>query len=331
VTVFKRLAPVIFDRYTLLLVAVVVVASLLPARGRFAGDVELIARAAIVLLFFLHGAKLPREAVVAGLAHWRLHLTVLAATFAAFPLIGLAVGPLATRMFDPSLYAGFLFLCCLPSTVQSSIAFTAMARGNVAAAVVAASASNLAGIVLTPLLTGLLLARQGAASMEAMETILLLLLVPFAAGQLARRWVAGWIGRHGWLVRLVDRGSILLMVYAAFGQAVVQGLWSRVSGGDIAGMVAVSALVLALILAVTRLACRIQGFSRADEVTVMLCGSKKSLATGVPMASMLFPAAMAGGIVLPLMIFHQLQLVVCAALARRWGARAETADPGAGG
>src|SRR5690606_13839973 len=150
-----RLLPIFLDRYTLLLMAVVVVASLLPARGRFVGDVEMLARGAIVLLFFLHGAKLPREAVMGGLAHWRLHLTVLAATFLAFPLLGLALGPLATRMFDPSLYVGLLFLCCLPSTVQSSIAFTAMARGNVAAAVVAASASNLAGILLTPLLTGL--------------------------------------------------------------------------------------------------------------------------------------------------------------------------------
>ena len=316
-----RRLPAFLDRYTLLLIAVVVIASLLPARGRFAGDVELAARAAIVLLFFLHGAKLPREAVVAGIAHWRLHLTVLFTTFAAFPLIGLALGPLATRLFDPALYGGLLFLCCLPSTVQSSIAFTAMARGNVAAAVVAASTSNLAGILFTPLLTGLLLARQGSASLEAVETIVLLLLVPFVAGQIARRWVAGWIARHGWLVAMVDRGSILLMVYVAFGQAVVQGLWGRVSGGDIAGMLVVSAILLAVALGFTRAVSRLQGFSRADEITVMMCGSKKSLATGVPMASLLFPAAVAGSIVLPLMIFHQLQLIICAALARRWGAR----------
>ncbi len=319
----KRLLPILLDRYTLLLMAVVVVASLLPARGRFAGDAEMLAHGAIVLLFFLHGAKLPREAVMGGIAHWRLHLTVLAATFLVFPLLGLALGSLATRMFDPSLYVGLLFLCCLPSTVQSSIAFTAMARGNVAAAVVAASASNLAGILLTPLLTGLLLARQGGVSMEGVGTIVFLLLVPFVAGQLARPWIGGWIARHGWLVSMVDRGSILLMVYVAFGQAVVQGLWSRVSLGDIAGMIGISGILLALILAVTRYASRLQGFSRADEITVMFCGSKKSLATGVPMASLLFPAAMAGSIVLPLMIFHQLQLIVCAGLARHWERRAD--------
>ncbi|MEO8926036.1 MAG: bile acid:sodium symporter family protein [Caulobacteraceae bacterium] len=316
---WRRFVP---DTYILTILAMVVFASLLPVRGRGAADFSLATRAAIALLFFLHGAKLSRAAVVAGLTHWRLQLTVLAATFVLFPVLGLAVRWLPVAILPAFLAQGVLFLCCLPSTVQSSIAFTSIARGNVAAAVCAASASNLLGIFMTPALLAVTMGGHGAAfSTAELEALVVQLFLPFLAGQLARQWIAGWMARHGRLVGLVDRGSILLVVYGAFSAAVVQGIWRRVSAVEIVELMALCAIVLGVVLGATLLFARAAGFAKADEITIVFCGSKKSLASGVPMAGVIFPPAAVGLMVLPLMIFHQLQLMACALIAQRYAAR----------
>jgi sodium/bile acid cotransporter 7 len=322
----KSLAP---DRYVMAILGMVVLASVLPVRGQVAADFALFTKLVIALLFFLHGAKLSREAVVAGLTHWRLHLVIIVSTFALFPLLGLAAGRLPATILPPTLATGVVFLCCLPSTVQSSIAFTSVARGNVAAAVCAASASNFFGIFATPLLVAAMLGVRGAGSpLAEARNIALQLLAPFIAGQIARIWIAGWMKRHAQLVGLVDRGSILLVVYGAFSEAVVRGIWSQVSAAQIGLLAIVSGVLLALVLAATALASRALGFDKADEIAIVFCGSKKSLATGVPMAGLLFPAAQVGMIVLPLMLFHQLQLMACAVIAQRYAARPQD-TPGA--
>jgi sodium/bile acid cotransporter 7 len=317
----RGLAP---DRYVLAILGMVALASVLPARGAAASDLALATKLVIALLFFLHGAKLSRQAVVAGIIHWRLHLMILAATFMLFPLLGLLAARLPGVILPPTLATGVVFLCCLPSTVQSSIAFTAVARGNVAAAVCAASASNLFGIFITPVLVALTLGVHGGGSpVGEVESIGLQLLAPFVAGQIARVWIAGWMTRHSKLVGLVDRGSILLVVYGAFSEAVAQGIWQRVSIAQIAWLALVCVALLAIVLVITAQLSRRLGFDRADEIAIMFCGSKKSLATGVPMASILFPAGAVGLIVLPVMLFHQLQLMACAVIAQRYAARAQ--------
>jgi sodium/bile acid cotransporter 7 len=322
---WRSLSP---DRYVLAILGMVALASVLPVRGAVAADLDLVIKLAIALLFFLHGAKLSRAAVVAGITHWRLHLVILAATFALFPLLGLAAMLLPHWILPPILATGLLFLCCLPSTVQSSIAFTSVARGNIAAAVCAASASNLFGIFLTPLLVALTLGVGGAgSSLNEIEAIALQLLAPFLAGQVARIWIAGWMQRHSKLVGLIDRSSILLMVYGAFSEAVVRGIWSEVSILQIVLLVAVCAALLALVLAITAFAARRLGFDKEDEIAVVFCGSKKSLISGVPMAGILFPPASVGLVVLPLMLFHQMQLMACAVIAQRYAARPEPAPP----
>ena len=278
---------------------------------------------AIALLFFLHGAKLSREAVIAGIAHWRLHLTVLASTFVLFPILGLGVMLLPETILPRQLALGVLFLCCLPSTVQSSIAFTAIARGNVAAAVCAASASNLFGIALTPLLAAMLMGTQGGFAPSAVEGVVVQLLAPFVAGQVARPWVGRWVDKHKRLTGLVDRGSILLVVYSAFSEAVVGGLWRKVDLVEIVILLIVCAALLVVVLAVTAYGSRLMGFDKEDEITIVFCGSKKSLASGVPLAGILFPGAAAGVMVLPLMLFHQIQLMACAVIAQRYAARAK--------
>jgi sodium/bile acid cotransporter 7 len=321
-SVSSLLGKLKIDGYIIALVSMVLLASFLPVHGQVASVLDVVVKIAIALLFFLHGAKLSREAVVAGMTHWRLHLLILAFTFVLFPVLGLVISK--SGVLSPTLSTGMLFLCCLPSTVQSSIAFTSIGRGNVAAAVCAASASNLLGIFLTPVLVSLLMHAHGetGGAWASIKPIVIQLLLPFVVGQLVRPWVGPWIDRHKALVGKVDRGSILLVVYSAFSAAVIGGIWHKVSIPELFLLLVVCLTLLAAVMAATIFGSRALGFSKPDEVAIVFCGSKKSLASGVPMAGILFPGATAGILVLPLMLFHQVQLMACSVLAQRYGARA---------
>jgi sodium/bile acid cotransporter 7 len=313
--------PFSLDPFLVILVAVVGGASLMPVRGVAAAWTDVAADLAIALLFFLHGAKLSRAAIVAGIGKLRLHGLVFASTYLLFPVIGLALVWALSGHVDPLLLSGLLFLTLLPSTVQSSIAFTAIAGGDVAAAVCSASLSNLLGIFITPALVSLFMQMGGGetiSTLESAKAIALQLLVPFVAGHLLRPLIGGFVDRHRTLVQRVDRGSILLVVYAAFSAAVVNGLWNRVGALDLGLLLALSAIILAIVMGANFLVARFARLPREDAIVLMFCGSKKSLASGVPMAGALFPAMQVGMIVLPLMIFHQLQLFVCAVLANRY-------------
>jgi sodium/bile acid cotransporter 7 len=313
-----------FDPYIAVIVAMVGLASLLPVHGNGAVAASYITTAAIALLFFLHGARLAPQAALAGARHWRLHIVVLGSTFLLFPALALGARALFPHLLTSELWTGLILLSVLPSTVQSSIAFTSIARGNVPAALCAATASNLLGMALTPLLAGLLLSAHGGFSINGAGDIVMQLLLPFAAGQLARPLIGGWAQRHKKLLGLVDRGSILLVVYVAFSEGVTQGIWHQLGIADLGRLLTVDAALLAVVLAITTFGSRLLGFSRADEITVVFCGSKKSLASGLPMATVLLAGQSVGLIVLPLMLFHQIQLMVCAALAKRY-ANAEAA------
>ena len=316
------------DNFTIALLVTVALASLLPCSGTTAVVFGNITTIAIGLLFFLHGAKLSREAVVAGALHWRLHLLVLASTFVLFPLLGLALRPLALTFLSPELYMGILFLCALPSTVQSSIAMTAMARGNVPAAICSASASNFIGIFLAPILVGLLVAKgaESKSSIDAVLSIVMQLLLPFLAGQFLRRWIGRWVDRHKATLKYVDQGSILLVVYTAFSEAVNEGIWHTLSVETLVALGLISLLLLALVLGISTFVSRRLGFSKEDEIAIVFCGSKKSLASGVPMAKVLFSTRSLGMVILPLMLFHQIQLMVCAVIAQRYARRSEVAE-----
>ncbi|EJF31486.1 MULTISPECIES: bile acid:sodium symporter family protein [Enterobacteriaceae] len=308
------------DNFLLIMIGVVIVASLFPCEGIVKTGFEYLTTFAIALLFFMHGAKLSRDAIVAGMGHWKLHLVVFLSTFALFPLLGLAMGFLSPAILSQPLYMGFLYLCALPATVQSAIAFTSVAGGNVAAAVCSASASSILGIFLSPVLVGALMQTQEGATdtLHAIGKIIMQLMVPFVIGHLSRPLIGKWVDRHKKLIGLTDRSSILLVVYVAFSEAVVEGIWHQVNGFSLLMVLACSLVLLAIVLVVNTLAARLLGFNTADEITIVFCGSKKSLANGVPMANVLFPASAVGMMVLPLMIFHQIQLMVCAVLAQRY-------------
>jgi len=319
----KRFTRFLPDRFIMLLMLTVVIASIVPARGIGLVTFGWLTNLAVALLFFLHGARLSREAIIAGMTHWRLHGTIFTVTFVLFPLIGLALQPVLQPLVTPELYTGILFLCCLPATVQSAIALTAVARGNVPAAVCSASVSSLVGIFVTPLLVGLVIANAAAApiSFDAVLKIMVQLLLPFLLGQFMRRWIGSWVAARKSMLKIVDQGSILLVVYTAFSEAVNEGLWRDTPLGALFGLIFASIIVLAAALGVSILLGRLFKFNKADQITLLFAGSKKSLATGVPMAQVLFAGGSVGAIVLPLMIFHQIQLMVCAVLATRYGRR----------
>lgn len=313
------------DPLIVLIILAIIIAIIAPARGSFADIFGQLTNVAIALLFFLYGARLSTQEALNGLKHWRLHLTILAFTFVVYPLIGIALRPL-TAVISHDMYLGILFLTLVPSTVQSSVAFTSIAKGNVAGAIVSASASNLVGVIITPLLVMLLMGTGGGVHIDTsvFGEIALLLLAPFLLGQLTRRWV-GKIAQSK-ATKVVDRGSIAMVVYSAFSKGVVDGIWSSISLWDLAFLVVFAAIFVAFMLWLTRRASQKMGFNRADTIAIEFCGSKKSLATGLPMASVIFASggASLGLLILPLMIYHQVQLMMCSWLAARYAQRPST-------
>jgi len=314
----NRLKSLGFDTYMLLLIGTVVLATILPARGLAADIVSQATTYAVALLFFIYGARLDTASILAGIANWRLQGLVLASTFIAFPIIGIIFSIVLAPVLPPEIIVGILYISILPSTVQSSIAFTSMAGGNVPAAVCAASVSNLLGVIVTPLLAGALIHTNGGGfDGQAIIDIGMQLLLPFIVGQVLRPLIGNWIKRHGMLTRVVDRGSILLIVYSAFSAGVVAGIWSQVEPWELAIMVVADIVMLAIIMVGTVVVGRATKMPYADAIVLLFCGSKKSLASGLPMANILFAGRSIGLIVLPIMIFHQIQLFVCAVIAQR--------------
>jgi solute carrier family 10 (sodium/bile acid cotransporter), member 7 len=311
------------DGFVLALAGVVAVSTVIPCDGAGARVFGALAKIAIALLFFLQGARLSREAIVKGLTHWRIHCVTSSVTFAFFPAIALLLSIALPTLLPRMLWTGVLFACALPSTVQSSIALTSIAEGNVAAAVCSATMSNLFGIVLSPLLFSMMSRLHGGGiDAHGIGQIILQLLVPFAVGHLLRPWIGPWVARHRSVLAVTDRSSILLVVYTAFSAAVIQGIWHRVPATTLLTLGFVMALLLASGLLVAVMGGHAMALRKADEVAVVFCGSQKSLVVGVPIASALLGGAAAGTLLLPIMIYHPMQLVVGGWLSRRYAAAA---------
>lgn len=306
------------DPFLLLILLSAVIGFALPVTGQGAVVLAWVTKVAIFLLFLGYGARLSAAEAWAGLRHWRLHGTILACTYVLFPLIGVVL--LHLPWYGPGVALGLAFLTLVPSTVQSSITFTSIAGGNVAGAIVSATASNLLGVVLTPLLVMALLASGSAPiGWGAFVAVMIQLLLPFVLGQASRPWTAEFMARHRARLKWLDQGVICLVVLGAFSDFRVTGVSVKV--GEFVVMVAICLALLGLMLLVTRQLARTLGFSRDDEIAIVFCGTKKSLATGVPMATVLFAGQAVGLIVFPLMVFHMLQLMACSVIAQRYARR----------
>jgi sodium/bile acid cotransporter 7 len=317
------------DWFLLGMIAATALAWAFPAPGASGGWLhpELLTKAGVALIFFLHGVALSFAALKAGTLRWPLHLLVQTSTFLVFPLLGLGLNALLGPRVSPDLKLGLFFLCALPSTVSSSVAMTAVARGNVAGAVFNATLSSLIGIFLTPLWIAFVLKTSGqtAAIGPVIVDLIRWLLLPLAVGQGLRPWLGAWATRHKAGIHVVDRATILLLVYTSFCDSFHQGVWSRSGAGAVALVAAIAVVLFALVMTAISFAARALKFSREDKIAAMFCGSKKTLASGVPMAKLIFGAHPALGLILlPIMIYHPLQLVICGALAQRWAKQTET-------
>ena len=308
------------DRFVLLLLGAVLLGWLLPVSGLGLPIAQSISFAGIFALFFLHGLKLPREEVRQAAKGWRLQAAMLGFTFIAMPLAGWALAnAVAEWWLSPMLAAGLLYCAILPSTVQSAISYSSLGRGNVAASVVGAALSNLVGILATPALFALLLgvANDGGLGGDVIVKIATMLLLPFLLGQFAQRWLATWAAREKKLLSLFDRAVILLAVYVAFSSAVSSGALARVDAFDLLKLTAAVAVLLAFaFLGAWTLGGTLR-LQRTDRISLLFAGGHKSLATGAPMAALLFPPEIAGVMILPAIFYHQLQLIASAPLSTR--------------
>jgi solute carrier family 10 (sodium/bile acid cotransporter), member 7 len=320
----KKLAK---DWFLFGMISAVILATLFPDIGRSGGTMhaDIASNVGIFLVFLFHGVGLSTESMKKGLSNWRLHLMVQSMTYVVFPLLWLVMNALIGRFVPEYLMLGFLYLCALPSTISSSVAMTAIGKGNVPGAIFNATLSSLLGIFLTPLIISLALETsggEGLSLMDAMINIAVLLFLPFVLGQLLRPVIGRWFSRYKKYINNFDKGVILMLVYASFCDSVKGGLWTNYGLGTIALTMVGAAFILFIVLGISTFAARRFGFNKEDEVAAVFCGSKKTLASGVPMAKLLFGAHPGlGVIVLPIMFYHQIQLFTCSILAERYARR----------
>jgi sodium/bile acid cotransporter 7 len=318
------------DWFLVALVLVVLAAVLWPAGGAKGGPLHIdwVSSYGIAIVFFLYGLTLVPEKLRQGMGHWRLHLTVQLGTFVLFPIVVLALGLPLKRFIPTEVWTGFFFIAAVPSTVSSSVAMTSLAKGNVPVAIFNATLSSLIGVFLTPLLMAWFVTTTGSSLPlgQVILKVVLLVLLPVALGQIARRWLAAWATRNGGWLKFVDRLIILAIVYGSFSDSIAAGVWSehdfRLIVEILVGVVGLFFIVYGLM----KIPCRLFGFNREDTIACLFCASKKSLATGVPMATLMFGSSPALGLIIaPLMLYHFCQLVIVSVIANRYAATAPVA------
>lgn len=310
---FQRIDPMVR-----LIVAAIVLATVAPVTGALRDGVQHAANAAVFVLFLLYGLKLARGEVLAGLGNMRLLLPLLAWVFGAMAAGGWAVWQASLSVLPPVLALGFLYLGVLPSTVQSATVYSSMAGGNVASSVIAAALLNIAGVFISaPLFSLLAGGSAGGLQGSALVKVMTMMLLPFVLGQLGQSVAASWVKAHKPLVSFLERGTIGLAVYVSFSSAVEQDIWGRVDAGAWGVMLLACALLLVLGYGGSWLLGRMLGLSRGDRIAMVFAGAQKSVAMGAPLATVLFPPAVAGIVLLPLLVYHLAQMIVAAPIAVR--------------
>jgi len=311
------------DWFLLAIILVVAAAVVWPAPGVTGSPlhVEWVASYGLSIVFFLYGLTLAPEKMREGFAKWKVHVAVQLATFVLFPIVVLAIGFFAEGLFPPEVWLGFFYVAALPSTVSSSVAMTSLARGNVPVAIFNATLSAFLGVFLTPLLMAWYMQTTGhSLPLEAVILkVVMLVLVPTALGQIAHRWLAEWAKRNGSWLKICDRVVILAIVYNSFCDSIHAGIWSAHDISLLLEMIAGVITLFLIIYALMHIPARLLGFNREDRIACLFCGSKKSLATGVPLSKVIFGATPSLGLIIaPLMLFHFFQLVIVSFIANRF-------------
>jgi solute carrier family 10 (sodium/bile acid cotransporter), member 7 len=313
------------------MVVAIILATVTSPLGKTGGWIHLdkLTGIGVAIVFFLHGLGLSPKAIKQGVSNWKLHAYIQSATFLVYPLLWLILGNTLLAYLPSALAFGFCYLFVLPSTISSSVAMTSVGKGNVPGAIFNASLSSLLGVVITPLLIQLFMGLEGVQLdlLGSVTSIAKLLLLPMIVGQLLRPVLVAWTERHKAVVNKVDKYVILLIVYNAFCDSVANGIWSDFSISMLAGSIALCAIILLVMVHSIQWGARKVGFEISDEVAAVFCGTKKTLAAGVPMAKVIFGAdPNLGMLLLPIMLYHPIQIFYCAILANRYAKRRESSD-----
>ncbi|EPB6719075.1 bile acid:sodium symporter family protein [Vibrio fluvialis] len=311
------------------MVVAIALATVTSELGRSGGVIHLdqLTGIGIAIVFFLHGLGLSPQAIKAGLTNWRLHVYIQMATFVVYPILWVIFGEAFLAYMPPALAFGFCYLLVLPSTISSSVAMTSVGKGNVPGAIFNASLSSILGVFITPLLIQLFMGFEGVQLdlLDSVISISKLLLLPMIAGQIMRPYLVAWVDRHKAVVNKVDKYVILLIVYNAFCDSVVNGIWSEFSVGLLATSIIICTVILLVMVHLIQWGARRTKFTLPDEVAAVFCGTKKTLAAGIPMAKVIFGADPSlGMILLPIMLYHPIQIFYCAVLANRYARQSES-------
>jgi solute carrier family 10 (sodium/bile acid cotransporter), member 7 len=321
------LTRIIPDRFIWVLIGTIALASVLPVRGADIRTANLVSSGAVFLIFLLHGIRLPRAEVVAGLRDWRVQGALALFVFIGMGLAGLAMARLSDGWLPPLVALGLLYCGVLPTTVQSATTYCSLAKGAVAVSVVASAVINLAAIVVTPALFTLIAGREGgvALSGELAVRIATILLLPFIIGQSLQRWLRPWALRHPAIIKVMDQGAIAIAVYVAFSAAVIDGIWGRLGATELAVLSAAVTAMLVTGFGGAWTLGRALGRGLPERTAILFSGAHKSIAVGAPLAALLFPPEAAGMVLLPILIYHLAQLVLSAWIAPVLAARNDAA------
>lgn len=311
------------------MVVAIALATVTSELGRSGGVIHLdqLTGIGIAIVFFLHGLGLSPQAIKAGLTNWHLHVYIQMATFVVYPILWVIFGEAFLAYMPSALAFGFCYLLVLPSTISSSVAMTSVGKGNVPGAIFNASLSSILGVFITPLLIQLFMGFEGVQLdlLDSVISISKLLLLPMIAGQIMRPYLVAWVDRHKAVVNKVDKYVILLIVYNAFCDSVVNGIWSEFSVGLLATSIIICTVILLVMVHLIQWGARRTKFTLPDEVAAVFCGTKKTLAAGIPMAKVIFGADPSlGMILLPIMLYHPIQIFYCAVLANRYARQSES-------
>lgn len=317
----QLLAKAGINGFFLCLIATVFLAWLFPEVGSENSSVPLqqITGYGVSVIFFFYGVQLNFKTLIDGLRNWKLHLTVQSATFVLFPLLAGLIIYFFGDASEP-LWLGFFYLAALPSTVSSSVVMVSMAGGNVPAAIFNASLSSMIGIFITPVLMSLydVNADSGIELDNAIISLCIQVLLPVIAGMLLHSKLHAWVVKYKSWLRMSDQFIILLIVFTAFAESFLAKMFDGFSVMEIT-LLSVAMLAFFLIVAAMMLLISMWlGFPFADRITVIFCGSKKSLVQGAVMGRVLFADPVSFGVILlPLMVYHALQLMAGSVIAQR--------------
>lgn len=327
----QLLAKVGINGFFFCLIGMIVVAYFYPSLGTEQSILHLpqIAEYGVSLIFFFYGLKLNPEKLKAGLSNWRLHLAIQLTTFVLFPLMVLGVGHVFAMDTSSLIWIGVFYLAALPSTVSSSVVMVAIADGNLPAAIFNASISSIIGIFITPIwMSGLL--QQQDANFDVSHVMIRLcveVLLPVVLGYFLHKKLGKWAERYNNTLRMFDQGVILLIVYTSFCESFASNMFSSHSVAEIAQLGFWMLVFFLAVFGIMNLISHWFHFNRQDRITVLFCGSKKSLVQGAVMGKVLFPNPVVLGVVLlPLMIYHALQLMVGSMIAQKMGQADKTHD-----